>query len=90
LPFVFKSFNCHDLKNREYNFISGVDFLRNSLIVKALEGEKVLIYNGRAFCLVKVTRGMIGHKFGEFAVTKVLGSEFREALRSRKRKKKKK
>jgi len=33
---------------------------------------------------------MVGHKFGEFAVTKVLGSEFREAFRKRKKKKKKK
>lgn len=43
---------------------------RDLIIVPELIGMKLQIYNGRDFVPVEVTADMLGHKFGEFALTR--------------------
>ena len=44
---------------------------RNLVIVPELIGIKLQVYNGREFIPFEVTIEMLGHKFGEFAQTRV-------------------
>ena len=43
---------------------------RRSVIMPLFVGHTVNVYNGKIFIPVTVTEEMIGHKFGEFSVTK--------------------
>lgn len=43
---------------------------RRSMVLPQFEGERVQVHNGRRFVFLKVTEDMIGHKFGEFAMTR--------------------
>jgi small subunit ribosomal protein S19 len=43
---------------------------RDLIIVPAMIGMKLQIYNGRAFTPIEVRWDMLGHKFGEFAPTR--------------------
>lgn len=43
---------------------------RRSTILPQFVGKTVSIYNGRIFIQCKISPDMIGHKFGEFAVTR--------------------
>jgi len=65
-------------------------FLRSFTIPRTLEGKYVSIYNGTDLLDLKIFRGEVGHKFGEFSVTKILGAEFRSSFGSRKKKKRNK
>jgi small subunit ribosomal protein S19 len=47
-------------------------YSRRSIIFPHFINKKVNIYNGNKFILVKITNDMIGHKFGEFALTRQL------------------
>ncbi|NCN86398.1 30S ribosomal protein S19 [archaeon] len=44
---------------------------RTLIIVPGLIGIKLQIYNGKDFVPVEITMEMLGHKFGEFAPTRV-------------------
>jgi len=44
---------------------------RNSAIPASLIGKTVLVYTGRTFQKVIITRDKVGFKFGEFALTRV-------------------
>jgi small subunit ribosomal protein S19 len=44
---------------------------RRSTIHPDMVGHTVAIHNGRKFIPVYVTENMVGHKFGEFAATRV-------------------
>ena len=44
---------------------------RDLIIVPAMVGMKLNIHNGRTFAPVDVTGEMLGHEFGEFAMTRV-------------------
>jgi small subunit ribosomal protein S19 len=44
---------------------------RDLVIVPELVGIKIQIYNGKEFVPCEVTIEMLGHKFGEFAPTRV-------------------
>lgn len=46
---------------------------RRSMILPSFCGKKCEVYNGKAFITLLVTEDMIGHKFGEFAVTRKKG-----------------
>jgi ribosomal protein S19 len=63
-------------------------FLRRFVIPRTLEGKFVSIYNGTDCIDLQVFRREIGHKFGEFSITKTLGAEFRLSFGSKKKKKK--
>lgn len=62
---------------------------RNSVIDKRFVGTKVFVHNGKSFLPVVVNKAMIGHKFGEFAFTKRLGSSIHKKKRKKKNKTKK-
>lgn len=44
--------------------------LRDLVIVPQLVGYAVSVYNGKAFSEIKITHNMIGHRLGEFALTR--------------------
>ncbi|RLG12352.1 30S ribosomal protein S19 [Candidatus Pacearchaeota archaeon] len=44
--------------------------LRDLIIVPQMIGMKIQIYNGRDFVPVNITGEMLGHVFGEFALTR--------------------
>jgi small subunit ribosomal protein S19 len=44
---------------------------RRSTIVPQFVGLTFSVYNGKKFVSVLVSEGMVGHKFGEFAPTRV-------------------
>lgn len=44
---------------------------RRSVIVPEAEGLTFAVHNGRKFVPVFVTEAMIGHRFGEFAPTRI-------------------
>ena len=43
---------------------------RDIIIVPGLIGMKINVYNGKTFVPIIVTQEMLGHKFGEFALTR--------------------
>jgi len=47
---------------------------RHSTILPDFVGLKVMIHNGIRFITVTLSEGMVGHKFGEFAITKRMGA----------------
>lgn len=44
--------------------------LRDMIIVPNLVGMSIYVYNGKTFNEVKITHQMIGHRLGEFALTR--------------------
>lgn len=45
-------------------------YSRRSVIYPQYLNKKVKIYNGNKFIPIKITDNMIGHKFGEFSLTR--------------------
>jgi small subunit ribosomal protein S19 len=43
---------------------------RRSTIVPAMVGHTIAVHNGKKFIPVYVTENMVGHKLGEFAMTR--------------------
>ena len=43
---------------------------RSSMIIPQMVGYTIAVHNGRSFVPVYVTENMVGHKLGEFAVTR--------------------
>jgi small subunit ribosomal protein S19 len=43
---------------------------RRSTILPQFVGVNFAVYNGKKFISVSVTEGMVGHKFGEFSLTR--------------------
>ena len=44
---------------------------RRSTVIPEMVGHTVAVHNGRKFVPVYVTENMVGHKFGEFAPTRL-------------------
>lgn len=44
---------------------------RNLIIVPAMVGMRLNIHNGRSFAPIEIIGEMLGHEFGEFAMTRV-------------------
>mmetsp|Transcript_9387 Transcript_9387/g.13695 ORF Transcript_9387/g.13695 Transcript_9387/m.13695 type:complete len:102 (-) Transcript_9387:363-668(-) len=44
---------------------------RRSTIIPNWIGKKILVHNGRWFCEVNVEADMVGHKLGNFVLTKM-------------------
>ncbi len=76
-PFVDASVLQHSFDKR-INIWS-----RRSVIITQFINQQVYIYNGTTFVSLLVTEDMVGHKFGEFAITR------KRALHKKKVKKKK-
>ena len=43
---------------------------RSSMIIPDMVGETIAVHNGKTFVPVYVTENMVGHKLGEFALTR--------------------
>ncbi len=43
---------------------------RASMIVPIMVGETIAVHNGKTFVPVFITENMVGHKLGEFALTR--------------------
>ena len=70
-PFVHHSLEKKVMKNLEENKKSVIKtWSRSSLITPDFVGQTIGVHNGRQFIPVYVTENMVGHKFGEFVVTK--------------------
>jgi small subunit ribosomal protein S19 len=58
---------------------------RNDQIFSEDTGKKFVIHNGRTYIKVKVKTVMVGHKFGEFVLTRTIRKrQKRTQLRKRK------
>lgn len=62
---------CLDLASNTDSLLKIWD--RSSTILPSHVGLKVLVYNGRTFVKFTVKAFMIGHKFGEYVPTKLMG-----------------
>jgi small subunit ribosomal protein S19 len=58
---------------------------RRSTVVPEMVGQTIAVHNGRKFIPVYVTENMVGHKLGEFALTRTFkghaGSKDKRARR---------
>jgi len=45
---------------------------RRSTVTPELVGNTVNVHNGKAFITVFITENMVGHKLGEFALTRTI------------------
>jgi small subunit ribosomal protein S19 len=43
---------------------------RSSMIIPDMVGQTIAVHNGRNFVPVFITENMVGHKLGEFALTR--------------------
>jgi small subunit ribosomal protein S19 len=70
-PFVDEHLIQKVLKAQEINDKKPIKtWSRRSVIVPEMIGLTIAIHNGRAHVPVSINENMIGHKLGEFAVTR--------------------
>lgn len=88
LPFVNKNLIHFSLykKNKLQKSKSFLISDRSSIITKSLIGSKVKIYNGKKFLVIFLKQKMIGYKFGEFSITKIIGSKIAAKKREKQKK----
>lgn len=55
-----------DLKNKDYV----KTHLRDMIIIPQMIGKKIGIHNGKEFVTVVITPEMLGHRLGDFALTR--------------------
>ena len=60
----------YELKNQKDRLANKKIWSRRSSILPEFLNTTVRIYNGRNFVRCKVTEDKVGHKFGEFALTR--------------------
>lgn len=58
------------LKNNKDLLANRKIWSRRSTILPEFVGSTVRIYNGKTFTRCKITEEKVGHKFGEFALTR--------------------
>lgn len=63
-------------------------FDRASAITKDFVGKRVYVYSGMRYSSFLVRPLMVGMRFGNFALTKKLGSKIHDTLRNKKKGKK--
>lgn len=61
--------------------------IRDLMITKNLLATKptLSLYKGKSYSNIILTKRMIGHKIGEFSITKRLGAKIHDSTRNRKR-----
>jgi len=59
--------NLNSLKEKKLSKI--MQTTRNSEIMRNFIDQEFEVYNGKKYIKIKVTKDMVGHKFGEFAFT---------------------
>jgi ribosomal protein S19 len=60
--------------------------LRSKYIKNDLLGKRISVYNGIIYTSFVVRKEMLGHKYGEFSITKKLGSMIHEKKGKKKKK----
>ena len=58
---------------------------RRSMIVPAMLGHTIAVHDGRKHIPVFVTEAMVGHKLGEFALTRTFKGHEKDDRKSRRR-----
>nr|ULQ69830.1 ribosomal protein S19 [Prionium serratum] len=58
------------MKKKRESLMSRKIWSRRSSILPEFVDCSVLIYNGKSFVRSQITEGKVGHKFGEFALTR--------------------
>jgi large subunit ribosomal protein L22 len=70
-PFVHHSLEKKVIKNKEENKKTVIKtWSRASLITPDFVGQTIGVHNGKTFIPVYVTENMVGHKLGEFSLTR--------------------
>ncbi len=70
-PFIDKSVLVAAMRSKSSNKVSQIKTKsRRSTIIPEFVGITFLVYNGKTYIPVSVTEGMIGHKLGEFSMTR--------------------
>ena len=70
-PFVHHSLEKKVMKNIEENKKTVIKtWSRASLITPDFVGQTIGVHNGKTFIPVYVTENMVGHKLGEFSLTR--------------------
>ncbi|MFZ4543475.1 MAG: 30S ribosomal protein S19 [Saprospiraceae bacterium] len=70
-PYVFHALLEKVLKAKESNKKQVIKtWSRASMIIPNMVGETIAVHNGKTFIPVYVTENMVGHKLGEFALTR--------------------
>lgn len=64
-----------------------VIWARNSVIPQKFIGHTVFVHNGKSFLKVFITKERVGHKFGEFSVTRKFTQKYEKVKLQSKRKK---
>jgi len=62
---------------------------RSAIILSFFYKKRVSVYNGKKFIIFSIKKAMIGKKFGEFSITKLLGSHISKKKKNKKKNKKK-
>lgn len=73
---VFRILNVIARNEKKKDSLRGKKILirdRSSTIVTKFIGLTVAVYNGKRSITFKIMSKMVGHKFGEFAFTKIMG-----------------
>jgi ribosomal protein S19 len=65
-------------------------FSRSSTILDQFVGLRFEVYNGKTFKTLKISKEMVGYKFGEFVFTKKLGSSIHKKKITKRQQKKSK
>lgn len=87
---VLRNFQEHEnfVKRAQAQFAKGKravrTHFRDLVIVPALVGMKLQIYNGNTFAPVDVTFEMLGHKFGEFSLTRARARHVKDKKKGKK------
>jgi small subunit ribosomal protein S19 len=74
-PFILKK-----LKDKKLDDDSLL-WSRRSVITPQNVGHKWQIHNGKGFLSFRITESMVGHKFGEFALTRKKGASKKKKKR---------
>jgi small subunit ribosomal protein S19 len=70
-PFVHHSLEKKVIKNKEDNKKTVIKtWSRASLITPDFVGQTIGVHNGKTFIPVYITENMVGHKLGEFSLTR--------------------
>ena len=67
-PYI-NSKDLETLKESKKNYIKTI-ISRNTIILPKFIEQTVKVHNGKKFVEILVTEEMIGHKFGEFSMTR--------------------
>jgi len=78
-PFV-DSFVFKKLEKKKYDEELPL-WSRRSVITPQNVGHKWQIHNGKGFLSFRITESMVGHKFGEFALTRKKGASKKKKKR---------